>query len=259
MADRRACEVASAMTRKVEDYLIERRRKAPLHLALLDPDKTNPDQAASISKYLESIGTDAILIGGSLGVDPGHTRKIIDNIHKASSLPVIIFPGDLTNISSNADAIFFMSLLNSDDPYYLFGAQVQGALLVKRYGLEPLPTGYIIIGYGGAAGFIGKARPIPWEQPLIAAAYAMAAEMLGMRFIYLEAGSGSPRPVPPEIIRSVRQSVSKAFLIVGGGIKEASDAVSAVSAGADAIVTGTLVERDPGKIEGIVRAIKKLT
>jgi phosphoglycerol geranylgeranyltransferase len=243
------------MKGRVEEYLLKKRRESPLYLPLIDPEKTTVEQAYENANLLRELGADAFLVGGSLGVDPNHMSKIVSAI-KRTGLPIIIFPGDVTNIVDNADAILFMSLLNSDDPYYLIGAQVQGAALVRKYGLEPLPTGYIIIGYGGAAGFIGKARAVPWDHHYIPMMYSLAASMLGMRFVYLEAGSGSPRPVPPEMIRLVKKHVPELFVIVGGGIRSCDDAFKAVSAGADAVVTGTVLEESLGKAKEIVSGIK---
>jgi len=134
-----------------------------------------------------------------------------------------------------------MSLLNSVDPYFLMGAQVLGAPLVKKYHLEPLPLGYIIVGEGGTAGIVGKAIPVPYNKPELAAAHALAGQYLGMRFIYLEAGSGAREAVPPDMIRSVKHYIDVP-LIVGGGIRSRGQALAAASAGADIIVTGNVVE-----------------
>ncbi len=237
--------------------MLEKRKKSVLHFALFDPHKTSGEEARESSRLLKELGTDAFLIGGSIGVDPSKASAVAKSIKESTGLPVIIFPGDLGNIVREADAILFMSLLNSDNPYYIIGAQVQGAPLVKAYGLEPLPTAYIIIGYGGAAGFIGKARPIPWDQPFITLSYVLAARMLGMKYVYLEAGSGSPRPVPPEMIRVIKKHVPDVFLIVGGGIRDYDSARKAVEAGADAIVTGTIIEESIDKAKSIIDAIKK--
>jgi phosphoglycerol geranylgeranyltransferase len=134
-----------------------------------------------------------------------------------------------------------MSLLNSVDPYFLMGAQILGAPLVKKLNLEPLSLGYIIVGEGGTAGIIGKALPIPYSKPELAVAHALAGQYLGMHFIYLEGGSGTKTPVPPKIIRAVK-SVLAVPLIVGGGIINKEQAIAAVSAGADIIVTGNIIE-----------------
>lgn len=242
----------------MSDYLRERRKEGPLHFSLIDPHKTRAEEAEKIAKQLRDLGTDVFLVGGSLGVEPREAEEIVLRL-KATGLPVIIFPGDVNNVVRGADAILFMSLLNSDSIYHIIGAQIQGAPLVRKYGLEPLPTGYLIIGYGGAAGYIGKARPIPFDQPYIAAAYAMAAEMLGMKYIYLEAGSGSPQHVPPEMVKTVKSSLKEAFLIVGGGIRSPEAAKAIIEAGADAIVTGNILEKSiesAGAIIGVIKGKK---
>jgi len=150
-----------------------------------------------------------------------------------------------------------MSLLNSVDPYFLMGAQILGAPLVRKYGLEPISMGYIIVGDGGTAGVVGKAISVPYNKPELAAAHALAGQYLGMRFIYLEGGSGAAHPVPPEMIKAVKH-VLEIPLIVGGGIKTKGQAVAAASAGADIIVTGNLTENtDAGqRIAEMIASIK---
>ncbi len=230
----------------------------PLHFTLLDPDEiTNPKATLSVAEKMADAGTDVFLLGGSLGVTEHDLDAVID-VLEPLGLPIVLFPGNINGISMKADAILFMSLLNSDDPYYIIGAQVQGAPIIRRYRLEALPTAYLIVGHGGAAGYVGKARPLPLDKPEITVAYATAAEMLGMRYIYLEAGSGAPTPVPSKIVRAVKEAVSDARILVGGGIRSPEDAVKAARAGADIIVTGTVVEEDPGRAVSIVRAIKTI-
>ena len=150
-----------------------------------------------------------------------------------------------------------MSLLNSVDPYFLMGAQILGAPLVKKYHLEPISMGYIIVGDGGTAGIVGKAISVPYNKPELAAAHALAGQYLGMRFIYLEGGSGAVNPVPPEMICAVKHLL-EIPLIVGGGIKTKEQAVAAASAGADIIVTGNVTETCDAnqRISEIIGAIK---
>jgi phosphoglycerol geranylgeranyltransferase len=150
-----------------------------------------------------------------------------------------------------------MSLLNSVDPYFLIGAQILGAPLVKKYGLEPLSMGYIIVGEGGTAGIVGKAISVPYSKPELAVAHALAGQYLGMRFIYLEGGSGAKRPVPPEMIHAVKKMLDIP-LIVGGGIRSKDQAIAAATAGADIIVTGNVTETldSRQKIDEIISAIK---
>lgn len=246
------------MMGKTEKYLWDKRSEGPLHLSLVDPQKTLSDNAEDLGQLLASIGTDAFLVGGSTGICPREMEEVVKALKKAN-LPVIIFPGNITNVVPGADAILFMSLLNSDDPYYIIGAHLQGALLVRKYGLEWIPTAYIIVGHGGAAGHIGKARPIPYENPELASLYVLAGNMLGMRFAYLEAGSGAPAPVPPKAIESSKKLSPETFLIVGGGIRTPESAKLAAQLGADAIVTGTIIEKDLKTLESIIKALKSKT
>jgi len=245
----------------VERYLLERiGNEGAIHMTLLDPEKVPPEKAADIAEEAEDAGTAAIMVGGSTLATTEELDGVILAIkERGVGVPVILFPNNIAGISRHADAIWFMSLLNSVDPYYLIGAQVLGAPVVRRFGLEAIPMGYIIIGYGGAAGIIGRAIPIPYEKPELAAAYAMAAECLGMRFIYLEAGSGAPRPVPEAMIKLVRKAVSVP-LLVGGGLRDGESVEKAVKAGANVVVTGTAIElggsiRD--KIRGFINFIRK--
>ena len=227
-----------------------------LHFTLVDPAKlSSAEDLDRVSTKLAEAGTDCFMVGGSIGVSESDVDAVALAL-KRTGLPVIAFPGNVSGVSRYVDAILFMSLLNSEDPYFIIGAQVAGAPLVARYGIEVLPTGYIIIGYGGAAGHMGRARPIPYEKPEIALAYAMAAYMLGMNYIYLEAGSGAPKPVPPELVRMVKRVLPDAVLIVGGGVRTPEVAAELARAGADVVVTGNIVEDDIGRAIEIVKTVK---
>lgn len=198
------------------------------------------------------------MVGGSSAIDQLDLDKLVISIKSIISIPVILFPGNVTGVSPNADAILFTSLLNSEDPYFISGAQALGALLVKKYNIEPLPTGYIIIGDNTTAWFIGRAKGIPFEKSNIAVMYSLAAQYLGMRFVYLEAGSGAKKNVSAEMISNVRKYYD-GLLIVGGGIKNSSIAKELAEAGADILVVGTLLEQDPDwekKFNDIVMAIR---
>ena len=228
-----------------------------LHFSLIDPDKvSSKDELLSTCKELVNAGTDAFLVGGSLGVSESLVDEVVKTI-KTLGLPVILFPGNVSGISRYADAILFMMLMNSDDPYFLVGAQVIAAPIVAKYGLEALPTAYIIVGYGGAAGYVGRARPIPYDRPEIVAAYVLAAEMLGMKYTYLEAGSGAPEPIPPNVVRYVAKVRRKSITIVGGGIRTPEKAREIAQSGANIIVTGTIIEKDPKRAIEIIGAIKR--
>jgi len=243
----------------VEKYLLEKiESEDAIHITLIDPEKVTSSQASGIARKAKSSGTSAIMIGGSTFVSTVHLDKVVKSVKRAVKIPVILFPNNVTGISRYADAIWFMSLLNSADPYFLMGAQVLGAPLVKRYRLEPIPLGYIIVGEGGTAGVVGKAIPIPHNKPDLAVAHALAGQYLGMRFIYLEAGSGAKRPVSPEMIHVVKRYIDVP-LIVGGGIKSRAQSLAAASAGADAIVTGNVIENTEveEKVSEIVGGIRR--
>jgi len=247
-----------SMLGRVEKYLLEKiKDEGSIHMTLLDPEKITPSQASKIAGNAKTSGTTAIMIGGSTFVSQDHLDDIVKAIKNTVKTPTILFPNNITGISRYADAIWFMSLLNSVDPYFLVGAQILGAPLVKKYGLEPISMGYIIVGEGGTAGIVGKAIPVPYNKPELAAAHALAGQYLGMHFIYLEGGSGAKNPVPSEMIRAVKHLVD-APLIVGGGIKTKEQALTAASAGADIIVTGNIVETADSKqkVAEIIEGIK---
>jgi len=247
------------MVGDVEKYLLEKiMSDGSIHMTLIDPEKVTPPQASRIASKAKISETSAIMIGGSTFVSAAHLDDVVRAVNRTVRIPIILFPNNVTGISRYADAIWFMSLLNSVDPYFLMGAQILGAPLVKKYGLEPIPLGYIIVGEGGTAGVVGRAVSIPYNKPELAAAHALAGQYLGMRFIYLEGGSGAKNPVPPEMIRAVKHYVGIP-LIVGGGIRSRDQALAAASAGADIIVTGNVVE-DTGvrrKVSEIIEGIRR--
>jgi len=230
------------LARGVEQYLLEKiKREGAIHMTLLDPEKTGSNDCAAIALEAEKAGTAAIMVGGSTLASNTDLDEAVKEINASVDVPVILFPNNITGVSRHADAIWFMSLLNSSNTYYLIDVQALSARLVRSYGLETLSLGYIIIGDGGAAGFIGHARPIAPEHPELALGYSLAAENLGMHFVYLEAGSGADKPVPSEMIKLVKSYLSVP-LVVGGGIRDGAAAKQTMEAGADIIVTGTLVE-----------------
>jgi len=243
----------------VEKYLLEKiNAERSIHMTLVDPEKITPDQASQIAENSKASDSAAIMVGGSTFVSQVHLDAVVKAIKSTVELPTILFPNNVSGISQHADAIWFMSLLNSVDPYFIMGAHVLGAPLVRKFGLEPISMGYIIVGEGGTASIIGKAIPVPYDKPELAAAHALAAKYLGMHFIYLEGGSGAKNPVPPEMIHTVKKVVDIP-LVVGGGIRTKEQAVTAALAGADIIVTGNLIESDDAlrQISEIVDGIKR--
>jgi phosphoglycerol geranylgeranyltransferase len=250
------------MIDSVEGYLRRTIRKdGAVHLTLLDPEEVKPESVFSIAEKVQSCSSCAIMIGGTTLVSTSHLDEVVKSIRKAVDIPVILFPNNVTGISRYAHAIWFMSLLNSADPYFIAGAQVLGAPLVKMYGLEAIPLGYIIAGRGGSVGVIGRACPIPYDRPELAAAYALAAQYFGMRYVYLEAGSRAEEHIPSEMVRTVRKAIDIP-LIAGGGIRTREQVREIVSAGADVIVTSTVLEESgedeiEAKLGEIIQGIRE--
>jgi len=233
------------------EYLINKiNRDGTLHFSLIDPDltKQSPSKAGKIALIAEQAGSDAILIGGSTIFDQNFVDATIIAIKEKVSLPIIIFPGGAANLSKEADAILFMSILNSEDPYFIVGQQALASYTVKMSNLEVLSTGYLIIEPGGTAGWISRAKLLPRKKPKLTAAYALAAEYFGFKFVYLEAGSGSER-IPSEVIK-LCSNILSIPIIVGGGVSSKEDARSFVEAGADIIVMGTFLENEVLKDNG---------
>jgi len=244
---------------KVENYIKNALKSRKIHLTLLDPEEQTPEKAAEIAKEAVSGGSDGIMLGGST-IASEELDSTAKEIKKSVNVPVILFPGNTNGISKYADAIFFMSLLNSANPYWIIGAQALGAPLIKKIGIEVLSMGYLLIEPGGTVGWVGDAKLIPQNKSEIAVAYALAAEYLGMKLLYLEAGSGAEKHVPQEMIAKVSK-MTNMIIIVGGGIRTREDAARVAEAGADIIVTGTIVENSSNiknKIGELVKGIRSV-
>lgn len=223
-------------------------KKRPGLFVLLDPDRIERDEIERIVGMINDSPTCAILVGTSLLLSPDFD----DFVHKVKShskIPIIIFPGGSNQVSKYADAIFFLSLLSGRNPQFLIGDQVRAAPLVRRYRLEAIPVGYILVGSGRVLSveFMSATQAIPQDKPEIITAHALAGSYLGMKFIYLDAGSGSEEGVREEIIERVKGEIDIP-LIIGGGIREVSQAKSKIEAGADFIVIGNVLERDYLKV-----------
>jgi len=243
---------------KVETYLADKlKNEGPIQMTLIDPEKVDLETVGLLAQRAESAGTGAIMVGGSTIASSREVDAVVKILKENVDIPIILFPNNVSGISPYADAIWFMTLLNSSDPYFIIGAQALGAPLIKRYNLEPLPMGYIIIGRGGAAGLIGSARALPHNRPEIATILALAAQYLGMRFVYLEAGSGAEQPVSSSMVSMVRRTVD-CTLVVGGGIRNPDVAVKLAKAGADIIVTGSLVEENNLDTDDIRKIVESL-
>jgi len=216
------------------------RENGTLCYALIDSQ--NEADCYNTAVKVQTLGASGILIGGSSVTDQMELFNTISKLKTVINIPLILFPGNITGVVAGANAILFTSLLNSENPYYITGAQAQGALSIHKYNLEAIPTGYLIVGQGTTAWFIGQARAIPFDKPAIAVMYALAAKYMGMRFLYLEAGSGAEEHISPNMVSAVRKHFDN-VLIVGGGITDSDTAAAIAGAGADIIVIGTLIEK----------------
>ncbi len=244
----------------VMDFILKKVEEETLHMGLIDPDEQSPEEAGELASTLEESGSDAVMVGGSTGVTKEKLDDTVRSMKEAVDLPIILFPTRAGVISQYVDAIYFMSMLNSQDIKRVIGEQVSGAPIIKKMGIEPLPMGYVIVEPGMTVGEVGKADLIPRKKPEMAVKYGLAAQYLGMKLFYLEAGSGAPEPVPAEMVKMFKSEVDLP-LIVGGGIDSTEDARKLASAGADIIVTGTVIEETDDvhdKLSDLISAIKSL-
>ena len=214
------------------------------YLVLIDPDKWSEAAVARFVERINASGADAIMVGGSLNTRGNWDKKLV-KIKAIAKLPVILFPGTLSQVSEHADAVLFLSLISGRNPQYLIADQVHAAPLVKNLGIEPISTGYMLVESGKptTAEFMSGTQPIPRTKPDIAVAHALAAEYLGFKLIYLEAGSGAELSVPLEMVQAVA-TVTSIPIIVGGGIRTPEAAHQLVEAGASFVITGNILESD---------------
>jgi phosphoglycerol geranylgeranyltransferase len=248
----------------VETRLLHETKKGPIIAALVDPEDFSPKQAGETAAKAINAGASLILVGGSTLANQTRLDAVVRAIkghnmsqpgHKSQTqIPVVLFPGNITGVSRYADAILFSSLLNSMNPYFIVGAQALGAIEVHRSGIESIPMAYLVFGNNSTTSFIGQVNSLPSSKPNLAVIYALAAKYLGMRTLYLEAGSGTGEPIPAETIRAVRK-IYDGILIVGGGITTELTAAKAAKGGADILVVGNLL-KSPG-FEGTLRQIVK--
>jgi phosphoglycerol geranylgeranyltransferase len=221
---------------------------------LIDPDKYSVHALIATLYVAEESKINFILIGGSLVSDRIDT--CIEIIRKNTSLPVVLFPGSLLQLSNKANAILLLSLISGRNPDYLVGNHVLAAPFLKKSGLEIIPTAYLLVGEGSCSSveYISNTRPIPADKTDLVIATAIAGELMGNKLIYLESGSGAERPVTPELIREVKYAVGIP-LIVGGGIKTPEQVHAIAKAGADMIVVGNVVESNLNILSVLVNAM----
>jgi phosphoglycerol geranylgeranyltransferase len=223
-----------------------RQQQRKMLAVLIDPDKMKePSRLNNLNELIRHSNVDFIFVGGSLLLEDNF-EKCVQTIKKENDIPVVLFPGSPSQISSHADSLLLLSLISGRNADLLIGQHVIAAPKLKQSGLEIVPTGYMLVDCGKAttASYISQTFPLPYNKPEIAATTAMAGEMLGLKCIYIDGGSGADRPVDPQMILAVKASIDIP-LIAGGGIRNEEQAIAAWNAGADVIVIGTAFENEP--------------
>ncbi len=216
---------------------------------LIDPDKyLSSEKLKSFISDCEKAAVDFIFVGGSLLIH-AEFEIVLKELRNLTKIPVIIFPGSPLQVSSNADGLLFLSLISGRNPELLIGNHVIAAPYLKKSGIEIISTGYLIVDCGNAttSSYMSQSLPIPYDKGEIAAVTAMAGEMLGLKMIYVDGGSGAQKNISNLTVEQISSSISIP-LIVGGGIKDLDTATSLWKSGADIIVIGTLFEKNPGEV-----------
>lgn len=244
------------MNQGIYSHLLNQKTKGKKSFAvLIDPDKAETQSLVRLTELSVTAGVDYFLVGGSLVIS-NRLDEVVQQLKALSSIPVILFPGSPSQISRYADALLYLSLISGRNPELLIGQHVISAPLVKQSGLEIISTGYMVVD-GGApttVSYISNASPLPADKNEIAMCTAMAGEMLGMKTIYMDAGSGARIPITEKLIQAVAQQISVP-LIVGGGITDPEKAYRNCKAGADVIVIGNAIEKDASLIQEMALAI----
>jgi phosphoglycerol geranylgeranyltransferase len=248
------------MKRSVYQEISDRKAEGKKSFAvLLDPDKVTAEQLPILAENADNASVDFWLVGGSLMVT-NHLDQMLRKLKEVSSIPVILFPGSPSQVNPRADALLYLSLISGRNPELLIGHHVVSAPMVKQSGLEIIPTGYMVIDGGSptTVSYISNALPLPSDKTEIALCTALAGELLGMKLIYMDAGSGARIPVSEEMIHAVASEISIP-LIVGGGIREPEKAYLNCKAGADLIVVGNLLEKSPSLMGEMAAAVHSAT
>lgn len=245
---------------KTYERLIRMSKERANYFCLLDPDKMSSEEASEISILCQENGADGLLVGGSIMVN-NRFESNLKIIKESVDIPVLIFPGIFNFVSPYADALLLLSVITSRNPQMLIGEQVRAAPQIKHYNLEAIGTAYMLIESGNSTSvhFMSGSLPLPRTKNDIAVAHALAAFYLGMKIIYMDAGSGAKYPISTEMIAAVKSNVPLP-MILGGGIRTPEDAVKRAEAGADFIVTGNVLEqnRDPKLIREFAKAIQSV-
>ncbi|MGI5876589.1 MAG: phosphoglycerol geranylgeranyltransferase [Dethiobacteria bacterium] len=225
----------------VEKYIQEKLKMGTVHITLIDPLKQSPEVAKRLAHTAQEVGSDLILVAGLSGLSQKTLLEVIRFIKEDISIPVVYAPSGAEALSFSFDAFFFYTLLNAKNCNFINGVQTQGAIILKRIGIETIPMGYLVVEPGIRIDKSVELELVPRQNFWLAASYATMAELFGMKYIYLEGGTSAAQPIPAGMIRVVKKEISLP-LIVGGGIRTAVDARRVRQAGADMVVTGTIIE-----------------
>ena len=219
-------------------------RKGAGFIVLIDPDKLDEADLPGFAERCAEADVDGLFIGGSL-MHAVELDRYVHTLKSVTALPVVGFPGTLSQISGALDAVLYLSVVSGRNPEHLIGQHVHAAPMIRRLGLEPIPTAYMLVESGRmtTAQYMSGSAPLPRNKPDIAAATALAAEMMGMRMLFTDGGSGAEHPVPEEMIAAITH-VCSIPLIVGGGLKTPQDVARKVSAGARFVVVGNAIEHN---------------
>jgi phosphoglycerol geranylgeranyltransferase len=238
-----------------QKILDSRQQNKKLTAVLIDPDKAEDTHLDHLLQCTHHAGVDMLLLGGSL-LSENRVDKVAKSIKQRTALPVILFPGHALQLTAAADAILFHSLISGRNPEYLIGQHVQAAPMIRHMNIETISAGYILVDGGqiSTTSYITQTIPVPAHKSEIAVATALAGEMLGMKMIYLEAGSGARRTVPEELIRDVVENISIPVW-TGGGIDQPEKAYRVAKAGSDVVVFGNIFEKDTTFMKDMIQAV----
>ncbi len=242
---------------KIYTQIDEWRQKGEKVLALLvDPDKCRGEALAQQSRLIEAHQPHLVLVGGSLCSHP--VDEVVRYLKTHTHRPVVLYPGNPSQLSFNADALLFLSMISGRNPELLIGAHVTAAPAIRHHQLETIPTGYMLIDGGTPTSveYISQTRPIPSQKTDIAVATAIAGQLLGLKLIYMDAGSGAKNPVPTEMISTVSQNIDLP-LMIGGGINSPQRLKNAYEAGADIVVVGNVLEKEPEMLEEMMAVTRQ--
>jgi phosphoglycerol geranylgeranyltransferase len=241
---------------QVYSHIVESKRKGKkLFAVLVDPDKTTSAKAATLAAQAQKAEVDFLFVGSSL-LTNGNLDSCIDALKKNCNIPVVLFPGNALQVNKKADAILLLSLISGRNAEFLIGKHVVAAPMLQHSGLEIIPTGYMLVdpGHPTSVSYMSNTQPIPYDKNDIAFCTALAGEMLGMKLIFMDAGSGARTPISTGMIETVSTQI-QIPIITGGGIKTPEKAFDNCTAGADVIVAGNSIEKNESLIGGLAAAV----